>query len=126
MKRLLLAACTTLVVLGLPARAIAQPDHEHGDSPKTTMTLIHDVAVGSTVLRPGQYRFQCRTIEGKTFLIVTSIDSGKELARVPCVREALGDKVTASEFRTLTRDGGRVLTVVRIKGETVEHRVVVN
>ena len=123
MKRLILVVCATLAVLIYPLSAIAQP--AHADSPKTTLILSEGLAVGPTMLQPGEYRFQCRTFDGKTFLVVTSVQTGKEVTRVPCVREMLDAKVTASEFRSLLRaDGTRALTVVRIKGEMVEHHVV--
>jgi hypothetical protein len=123
MKRLVLVVCATLAVLIYPLGAIAQP--AHADSPKTTLILSEGLAVGPTMLQPGEYRFQCRTFDGKTFLVVTSVQTGKEVTRVPCVREMLDAKVTASEFRSLLRaDGTRALTVVRIKGEMVEHHVV--
>ena len=123
MKRLVLIACASLAVLLLPVAASAQP--AHADSPKVTMTLTQDMVVGTTVLQPGEYRFQCRTFDGKTFLVVTSVQTGKEITRVPCVREMLDAKVTDSELHSLIRpDGQRALTTVRLKGEMVAHRIV--
>jgi hypothetical protein len=123
MKRLVLVACASLAVLILPFAAAAQP--AHADSPKATMTLTQNMVVGTTILQPGEYRFQCRTFDGKTFLVVSSIDTGKEITRVPCVRETLDAKVPDSELQSLVRpDGKRTLTVVRIKGEMVSHRIV--
>jgi hypothetical protein len=122
MKRLLLTACASLAVLLLPVAASAQP--AHADSPKVTMTLAQDMVVGTTTLQPGVYKFQCRTFDGKTFLVVTS-DNGKEITRVACVREMLDAKVADSELRSLLRpDGKRALTAVRLKGELVSHRIV--
>ena len=122
MKRLLLTACASLAVLLLPVVTSAQP--VHADSPKVTMVLVQDVVVGTTTLKPGEYKFQCRTFDGKTFLVVTSL-SGQEITRVPCVREMLDAKVEDSELRTLLRpDGQHALTAVRLKGETVSHRIV--
>jgi hypothetical protein len=123
MKRLVFIACASLAVLVFPLRADAQD--AHGDSPKTTLTVTKTLAVGTTILQPGAYKFQCRTFGGRTFLVVTSVDTGKELARVPCVRETLDAKVTDSDYRNMVRaDGTRTLTRVRIKGESVAHRVV--
>jgi hypothetical protein len=123
MKRLVLIACASLAVLVFPLRAVAQ--HAHADSPKTTLTVIKPLVVGQTTLPPGQYRFQCRTFEGRTFLIVTSVSSGKEIARVPCARETLDAAVTYSDYRSIPREDGKLtLTSVRIKGELVAHRVV--
>ena len=123
MKRFVFVACASLAVLVFPVRAFAQ--HAHADSPKTTLTVTTQLVVGTTILQPGQYRFQCRTFDGRTFLIVTSVGSGKEIARVPCVKEALAATVTDSDYRALVReDGKRMLTSVRIKGEAVAHRLV--
>lgn len=122
MKRLILMTCAFAAVLVLPVTAIAQP--AHADSAKTTMTLVNPLVVGAAVLQPGAYKFQCRTIAGKTFLIVTSIETGKELARVACEREMLDAKVRESEFLSVARpDGTRAMTVVRIKGDMVAHRL---
>ena len=122
MKRLVFVACASLAVLVFPLRADAQ--HAY-DSPKTTLPVTKALAVGTTILQPGTYKFQCRTFDGRTFLVITSVDTGKELARVPCVRETLDAKVTDSDYRSLAgTDGTRTLISVRIKGETVAHRVV--
>jgi hypothetical protein len=122
MKRLVLAACVSLAVLLLPVAASAQP--AHADSPKVTITLAQNVVLGTTTLRPGEYKFQCRMIDGKTFLVVTSSD-GKEITRVACEQEILDAKVPESELRTLLRPNGtRTLTAVRLKGEKVSHRIV--
>lgn len=123
MKHFVFVACASLAVLVFPLRAVAQ--HAHADSPKTTLTVTTSLVVGTTILLPGQYRFQCRTVDGRTFLIVTSVSTGKEIARVPCVEEALDARVTDSDYRALVReDGKRTLTSVRIKGEAAAHRVV--
>ena len=122
MKRLLFIACAALVTL-LPVRAFAQPTHV--DSPKATIFVTQDLNVGAVTLLPGEYKFQCRMFDHKTFLVVTSAENGKEIVRVPCVREKLDAKVTDSEFRALTgRDGSKQLTSVRIKGEVVAHRLI--
>jgi hypothetical protein len=121
MKRLMFIACASLAVLVFPLRAAAQ--HVHADSPKTTLTVTSTLVVGTTILQPGQYRFQCRTFDGRTFLIVTAIN-GKEIARVPCVKETLDAMVIESDYRSALReDGKRTMTSVRIKGELVAHRL---
>ena len=123
MKRLVFVACASLAVLVFPVRADAQ--HAHADSPKITLTVAKSLAVGTTILQPGAYKFQCRTFDGRTFLVVTSVETGKELARVPCVEETLDATVTDSDYRSLPlKDGTRTLTSVRIKGEAFAHRVV--
>jgi hypothetical protein len=123
MKRLMFIALASLAVLVFPLRAVAQ--HAHVDSPTTTLTVTKTLVVGMTILQPGQYRFRCRMFDGRTFLIVTSVSSRKEIARVPCVRETLDTVVTDSDYRSVARaDGKRTLTSVRIKGELVAHRLV--
>ena len=122
MKRLMFVACASLAVLVFPVRADAQ--HAHADSPRITLTVTKSLAVGPTILQPGAYKFQCRTFDGRTFLVVTSVETGKELARVRCVEETLGAKVTDSDYRSfLLENGTRTLMSVRIKGEAVAHRV---
>lgn len=79
MKRLAFLV-SVLALIVFPLRAVAQ--HAHIDSPTTTMTVPQPLVVGTTILQPGDYKFRCRTFEGRTFLIVTSVRSGKEVARV--------------------------------------------
>lgn len=122
MKRLVFIVCVLAVVV-FPLPAVAQ--HVHTDSPTVTLTVVNSVVVGTTILQPGDYRFRCRTFEGRTFLIVTPVNSNKEIVRVPCSRETLDAAVTHSEYRTAVReDGTRTLTSVRIKGESVAHRLI--
>ena len=123
MKRLIFAACAAVAIL-LPMRAAAQTS-VHADSPRTTIAVNNPTLVGATLLKPGEYRFQCRHLDGKTFLIVTVVQSGKEIARVPCQEETLSGKVEASELRaTVGADGTRILQSIRIKGETIGHRLI--
>ena len=122
MKRFILAASVALVALLLPLRAAAQP--AHADSPKAALTVANELAVGTATLQPGEYKIQCKTIEGKTFLVVVSTETGKEVARVACVQEAFDGKVPDTTYGTKTEGGKRTLTWVRIKGETSQHKVV--
>ncbi len=127
MKKLIVALAVVIAPL-LPARALAQATHDHSyASPKAAITVDHPLVVGYTILKPGDYKFQCRTFGDKTFLVVTNADTGKEVARVPCVREALDAAVTDSETRSLIRpDGARVLVSVKIRGEAFAHNVVID
>lgn len=127
MKKLI-AAFALVVASLLPARALAQATHDHPyESPKTTITVAQELVVGTVVLKPGDYRFQCRTFGDKTYLVVSSVETGKEILRVPCVREALNSAVTDSEMRSiLGADGRRVLVSVKIKGESFVHNVVID
>jgi hypothetical protein len=116
-----------VAALVLPVRAIAQTHDHPYDSPKATITVEQELVVGTTILKPGEYKFQCRTFSDKTFLVVTNVETGKELARVPCVKEALDAPVTDTQFRSVARpDGKRVLVSVKIKGETLAHNLVVD
>lgn len=122
MKTLMFAVCAVAAVL-IPGRVAAQ-DPAHADSPKVSITVADPTIVGGTVLKPGDYRFQCRHFDGKTFLVVSDVGTGKEIVRVPCAEESLPQKTEYSELRSLLRpDGTRVLQSVRIKGETIAHRV---
>ena len=127
MKKLIAAFALVAASL-LPARAIAQVTHDHPyNSPKAEITVNHKMVVGSVTLEPGDYKFQCRTFGDKTFLVVTSVETGKEVVRVPCVREVLTNAVTDSQTESLIRpDGQRVLVSVRIRGESFVHFLVMN
>ena len=123
MKRFILAASVAVVALLLPLRAAAQP--AHADSPKARLTVVNELVIGTATLQPGEYKVQCKTIEGKTFLVVISTETGKEVARVACVREAFDGKVPDTTYGTTPDPAGkRTLTWVRIKGETSQHKVV--
>ena len=127
MKKMIAAFALVAASL-LPVRAIAQSAHDHPyDSPKATISVEKELVVGTTVLKPGDYKFQCRTFNDKTFLVVTSAETGKELVRVPCVKETLNAPVSDTQFRSVARpDGKRVLVSVRIRGEAFAHNVVVD
>jgi hypothetical protein len=118
----LAAALAVLAVVALPAIAAAQ-GHPHEKSGKADLHVSDPINVGATTLKSGDYTFQCVEIDGKNFLVVKD-DDGREVTRVPCEAETLTAKVATSEFRSTMKDGQRYLTAVRIKGETVAHRVV--
>jgi len=123
MKSLMFAVCVATVVL-FPLRAAAQSP-AHVDSPKVTISIPNAVTVGTTVLKPGDYKFQCRHFDGKSFLVVTDVETAKEILRVPCQEESLNQKIADSELRSIVRpDGTRSLQSVRIKGETIAHQIV--
>lgn len=123
MKRLILSVCVTVFAL-IPLAAAAQ-GAAHENSPRATITVDNPTLVGTTTLKPGEYRFQCRHIDGKTYLVVSAVESGKEIVRVPCQEEALPVKVDASQLRVVVgADGTRTLQSVRIKNDTIAHRIV--
>jgi hypothetical protein len=126
MKRTLVATVAAFVVMAFPAVGSAQTEHHVANSKKADFHVSQALAVGNETLKPGDYRFQCVKINGEDMLIVTSADTGKEVARVPCKMEQLDKKTEVSELRTVTKAGANALSAVRIKGETIAHRVAVN
>jgi hypothetical protein len=124
MKDMVPVLCGVLATIAFPVLASAQPAHA-ANSPKAEFQLSEPLAVGSQTVKPGDYRFQCKRIDGQEFLVVTSADDGREVARVLCKPEELPKKVDISEFRSVPGPGGiQVLSSVRIAGETMAHRVV--
>jgi hypothetical protein len=117
MYRLLVVA-GMLAILAAPAAA-AQDTHRVS---KTEVTFTTPVVVGTTTLAPGRYRFECRMIDGQHVMVVTQ--KGKEMARVPCTPTALDSEVTETGYRTVKRGEERVLTEIRIHGESIAHRLV--
>lgn len=124
MKRMTSVACGILAALAIPVLASAQVVHSE-TTKKANMHLTEPMIVGTQTLKPGDYQYQCFTISGETFLVITR-ENGEEVARVPCTPEPVAKKAETSEIRSMTRDGKIYLTTVRIKGETIAHRVVVS
>ena len=126
MKPLILVAAAAFALAVMPTTAVAQTGHIMlKDSPTAELTITDALAVGDTVLKPGTYKFQCRVFEGKTFLVVTVARTGREVARIACVREGLDERIANSSFWTTAgANGVRKLTRVGIAGEVVTHRLV--
>lgn len=122
MKRTLSVMIGVLAALAIPVLASAQPAHPEMTK-KADLHVTEPLVVGTQTLQTGEYRYHCVTLNGETFLVVTS-DEGKEVARVPCTPEQLAKKAETSDIRTITRNGQVYLTAVRIKGEFVMHRIV--
>jgi hypothetical protein len=123
MRHIALAAFVAVTIVAFPASAAAQADH-HANSKKAEFHLSSPMLVGNIVLDVGDYQFQCVRIDGVDFLVVTAVEDGKAMARVPCTPEALSEAPKVNDMRTVpTADGGRVLTAVRIRGDKVAHRV---
>lgn len=122
MTRIISFALAIIGLISLPVRAADQT--ERANSPKADFHLTQNMVVGTTTLKPGNYKVQCVMAGDKEFLVVTSADDGKEVARVPCHPEELQAKTQFSDFRFTKRaDGVAELTGARIRGEKVEHRV---
>jgi hypothetical protein len=126
MKHVALATCFALALVAFPRVAAAQADH-HANSKKAEIHLSSPLTVGTTTLAVGDYKFQCIRFGDKDFLVVTTVEDGKEVARVPCTPEELMEKPSVSDMRAVPDGaGGRVLSSVRIRGEKIAHRVVVD
>jgi hypothetical protein len=126
MKQVIHVLGVVLFMVALPTFASAQSIHA-ANSPKADFRLVAPLAVGPATLPAGEYKFQCKTIDGQDFLVVTSDQDGREVARVPCRPEQLQQKTETSDFRSVFGpDGVQILTAVRIKGEMVEHRLVLD
>ena len=126
MRLVALAAAVALTIVAFPNVAAAQANH-HANSKKAEIHLSSPLTVGTTTLKVGDYKFQCIRFGDKDFLVVTTVEDGKEVARVPCTPEELMDKPLVSDMRAVPDGaGGRVLSAVRIRGEKIAHRVVVD
>jgi hypothetical protein len=126
MKRMLIATVGALALLAFPSVGSAQTERV-ANSKKADFHLSQALTIGTETLKPGDYRFQCIKINGEDLLVVTSEETGREVARVPCKMEMLPAKTDVNELRTVSKaDGSSVLSAVRIKGETVAHRVLMN
>jgi len=126
MKRTLIATVGALALMAFPSAVSAQDQHV-ANSKKADFHLSQALTIGNETLKPGDYRFQCVKINGEDVLVVTDDESGREVARIPCKMESLAKKSDVNELRTVSKpDGSSVLSAVRIKGETVAHRVQVN
>lgn len=122
MKRLIVVVFGLLAMFARPA--LAQAPHQ--DSKPASFHISEALVVGTTTLKPGDYKFQCKMIDGKDYLVVTSVEERAEVVRVPCTPEAIASVSTSNQFLSRSGiDGSRELTAVRIKGETIEHRLVV-
>jgi hypothetical protein len=126
MRLVALAAAVALTLVAFPRVAAAQTDH-HANSKKAEFHLSSPLTVGTTTLKTGDYKFQCVRFGDKDFLVVTTVEDGKEVARVPCTPEELVDNPIVNDMRTVADGaGGRVLSAVRIRGEKIAHRVATN
>lgn len=124
MKRLIIVVCGVLTLLAVPAFAAAQTSHSE-NSRKAEYRAFQSFVVGSQTLPAGNYEFQCKLIDGRHYMVVTSVDDGAEVARTPCEPETLLAKVGLSEFRSIPRpDGLHAISSVRFTGEMVAHRII--
>jgi hypothetical protein len=112
----------TLAVLAVLVVAPAASAQEQHPASKASVTVSTPIVVGTTTLSPGRYRFECKEIEGKHVMVISR--EGKEVARVACTPVPLDSKVAETGYRTVLRGDAKVLTEIRIKGQTVAHTLV--
>ena len=118
MKRVL-ATCALMVGLAIPAFAV---DHTPAEgSKKAKMNISEPVLAGDQALKPGEYEFQCKTIDGAHVMVISQ--KGKEVAKLPCTPETIARKAPNSEYRTRVVDGKKALSAILFDGEPTVHRV---
>jgi hypothetical protein len=106
------------------APAAAQAPQGHGGGKAAVTEVAKALLVGTVTVEPGTYRFECKHLDGRDYLVVSIVESKEEVAKVPCTPINLERKVQYTELRTMKRpDGALVLTQVRIAGETIAHGV---
>ena len=135
MHRILPASIFALTLASLGVVAAAQtaaiPIGKNGD-----VELAQPTALGTTVLKPGHYRFKHVTQDGQDYLVVSQQEAtrkirthygtgpGTEVARVVCQVVPLDGKVKDTALYTRNQpDGSRVVTQIRIRGERADHLV---
>lgn len=88
---------------------------------KGETNLSSPLRVGETVLKPGRYQFK-HTMEGDDHVVAFLTTDGKEVARVKCKLEPLGEKAKVTAIHTSPGTGGeRLLTAVQVQGENAKH-----
>jgi hypothetical protein len=122
MVRVLIVVVAVLAAIALPTVASAQVAHPETGR-KAEFRLSSAVLIGDKTVQPGDYRFECKNIDGQHMLVVTSVDGDQEVARVPCNAVELARKAALSQLLTTKKNGIDVLTEVDIKGETIGHRL---
>ncbi len=122
MKHFLIALSALSILALAPAVASAQTDHPVS---KATIVFSQPVIIGTQTVPAGEYRFECRVVDGQHTMIVTSRATGKEVARLKCTPVSLDTIVELTQYRSAkAADGTLVVTEVRIHGEKVGHRIV--
>ena len=83
-------------------------------------TFSSEVKVGDITLPAGAYKFK-HVVEGDDHVVTfTKITTGKEVARVKCKIEPLGDKAKGTLIYT-SAEGGAHVTQIVVAGENVKH-----
>ena len=124
-------AFAVMGTIGL-AQSAPIPIAKNGDVELTQATTL-----GTTVLKPGHYRFKYAAQDGKHVLVVSqqrtqslrggqhyATGGGTEVARVGCDLVKLDAKVKNTELHTRQQpDGSGVITQIRIRGEGAGHLI---
>ncbi len=121
MKRVIGLFFGLIAISVLPAAAAdqVQSDEVH----KAKLTVAAPTVVGDKTLKPGEYKFECRMVDGKHMMFFID-DKGAEAAKAPCAPTTIDSKVATTEYRTRNAaDGTKTLLSVRIKNETIAHTV---
>ena len=120
------ALAMLLAVTSLPALA------QHGGQAGSHDGAIHvgkkgdfrfttDTRVGDAMLPAGMYQFQHK-VEGQDHVFVFRSQSGKEVARVKCMVEPLGEKAKDTLIYSTKNDAGEnVVQQIVVQGENVKH-----
>lgn len=120
MNRFVLAIAA-FAFLALPGTARAA-QHEHPAVTKTSLKFSEPIVIGGVTVKAGEYKFICQQIDGVETMIVKSIDTGKEVARVTCTPTDLATPVKESQYETVKNaTGATVLRDIQIKGQTIAH-----
>ncbi len=90
------------------------------DVHKVSFPFMDAVVVGTKTLPAGQYKLECRMIDGQEVMIFKS-EKGVEITRVPCKPVDVAAPVKISQYTLAKKDGALVLTSVQIKGERITH-----
>ncbi len=113
----------TLLLGALGLSLLAQQDH----GKKGFINLQSEARAGDLLLPKGTYQVQC-VDHAVIFTKMTGLEGGiftrvgKEVGRIDCQVEPLGNKMEHTEMRIRTDPtGNNTITELRIKGENVVH-----
>lgn len=122
-----------LALGGLALPVFTQHDAQHDKltpiGKQGAISFDSDVRIGGALLKKGEYIIQ-HQVEGDDHVFVfkrgirryTEVTPGKEVARVKCKVEPLGEKAPHSGLRYGTNAAGeKTVEEIHIKGEAVKH-----
>ena len=117
LQRTILVAVAVLFLVGL----VSAEDKPMVSWRTQELTLDNPVRAADQLLPAGDYRVT-HEMEGERHIMVFALQ-GKEKKqfRVVCTMEPLLEKASADEQYARRENGGRVLTTLIFKGDTVRH-----